>query len=130
MLSCVHTKINTCPSNVLALVRNAVWWNLGHVEKFCDVWEIVNSYNNETRPNNTTPGNTTTHGECSMNQALACFHEVSADKPGVCRFVIEYIFYTKLYICTSEGIERRDIIKKGREKKDEENGERQKYEKR
>ena len=87
MLRCVHTKIYTCPSNIMVLVRNALWWNLRYVQGLCDVQEIIDSYNNETRPNNTIPGNDTTEGECSINQALSCFVEVSATAPGVCRSV-------------------------------------------
>ena len=87
MLRCVHSKINKCPSNVLDLVRNAIWWNLGHVERFCDVWEMINSYNNETKPDNTTSGNTATQENCSVSQALACFSKQPTGNQDICRFV-------------------------------------------
>ena len=91
MLRCIHTKIDTCPSNVLSLVREAVWWNLGYIQNYCDIQEIISSYNNETRPGNDTQGNNATVGQCSVNQAFTCFREISVSAPDVCRFV--YTFY-------------------------------------
>ena len=85
MLRCVHTKIDTCPTNVLSLVREAVWWNLGFASDYCDIQEIINSYNNETRPDT---GTNTTSGQCSVDKAMSCFREFTASTPNVCRFVI------------------------------------------
>ena len=90
MLRCVHTKIDTCPYNVLSLVREAVWWNLGYAQNYCDIQEIINSYNNQTRPDNGTQGTNTTDGQCSVDKALNCFRELSMAAPDVCRFVFRF----------------------------------------
>ncbi|XP_060576345.1 uncharacterized protein LOC132733695 [Ruditapes philippinarum] len=71
LLKCADSKVKGCPTTVLEIAHNAVWWNIQSVQYICDVNDLIWSFHNGGWQTNTTELDTT--GKCSIQNAVKCF---------------------------------------------------------